>query len=188
MGEQREPRFNHWRSSNQDSYHSYPPKMEPHYNQRRPSSPRQNHPPHNHHFSSGRIPTRGSHSLRGPPFHTHPSDHQSPSSRHFHTHPADRRPDSAPTSRGSFRGYKRHPAFVHPDHRNRDPHGYYSPRERHHEYSGHGMKRWNDVRGFSHPHNGEHRPSSSHRSPREMHGRGLLPERYKSDLMVPPAG
>lgn len=188
MGEQREPRFNHWRSSNQDSYHSYPPKMEPHHNQRRPSPPRQNRPPH-HHFSSGYAPTRGSHSQRGPPFHTHLSDHhQSPSSRHFHSHPADRRPDSAPTYRGTFRGHKRQLPFVHPDHRNRDPRGNYSPRERHHEYTGHGMKRWNEVGGFYHPYNGEHRPSSSQRGPREMHGRGLMPERYKSDVMVPPAG
>lgn len=183
MGEQRESRFNHWRSPNHDSYQSYPPKMEPHHNQRRHSPPRQNRPPHDHHFS-----TRGSHSQRGPPFHTHPSDHHSPSSRHFHNHPANRRPDSAPNIRGSFRGHKRHPAFGHPDLRNRDPRGNYNPRERHHEYSGHGMKRWNEFGGFSHPHNGEHRPSSSQRSPREMHGRGLMPERYKSDVMVPPAG
>lgn len=186
MGEHRESRFNHWRSSNQDSYHSYPPKMEPHHNQRRPSPPRQNRPPYDHHFSRGRTPTRGSYGQRGPHFHTYPSDHQPPSSRHFHNYPADRRPDSAPTPRGSFRGHKRQPAFGHPDHRNRYPR--YSPRERHHEYTGHGMKRWNEVGGFSHPHNGEHRPSSSQRSPREMHGRGLMPERYKSDVMVPPAG
>ncbi|XP_011609895.2 serine/arginine repetitive matrix protein 1 isoform X1 [Takifugu rubripes] len=177
MGEHRESRFNHWRSPNQDSYQSYPPKMEPHHNQRRPSPPRQNRPPYDHHFSCGRTPTRGSHSHRGPHFHTHPSDHQPPSSRHFHNHPADRRPDSAPPSRGSFRGHKRQPPFGHPDHRNRYPR--YSPRERHHEYTG--LKRWNEDGGFSHPHNGEHRPSSSQRSPREMHGRGLMPERWSSD-------
>uniref|UniRef100_H3BVX9 Uncharacterized protein n=1 Tax=Tetraodon nigroviridis TaxID=99883 RepID=H3BVX9_TETNG len=180
MGEQREPRFNHWRSSSQDSYQSYPPKMELHHNQRRPSSPRHNRPPH-HHFTPGCAPTRGYHSQRGRPFHAHPSDRQSPSSRHFHSHPADRRPEWAPPYRGFFRGHKRHPAFVHPDYRNRDPRGNYSPRERHHEYTGHGMKRWNEAGGYSHPYNGEHRPYNSQRSPREMHGRGLMPERWSSD-------
>ncbi|KAK9536683.1 hypothetical protein VZT92_006446 [Zoarces viviparus] len=185
MGEQREPRFNHWRSQNQDSFQSYPPKMEPHHSQRRPSPFRQNRPPHVQHHSSSRSPAQGSQSQRGPPLHGHPSGHRSPSPRHFRNHPADRRPGSAPayrgSFRGSFRGSKRQPGFQHQEQRSRDPRGNYSPRERPYEHSGHGMKRWNEAGAFSHPHNGEHGPSGSQRNPREMHGRGSCPERWSSE-------
>lgn len=185
MGEEREPRFNHWRSPNQDSFQSYPPKMEPHHSQRRPSLSRPNRPPHDQHQSSSRSPAQGSQSQRGPPFHGHHAGHRSPSPRHFRSHPADRRPGPPPPSRGSFRGHKRQPGFLHQEQRSRNPRGNYSPRERPHEHSGHGMKRWNEAGAFSHPHNGDHRPSGSQRSPREMHGRGSMPERYKSEATVP---
>ncbi|XP_068456586.1 serine/arginine repetitive matrix protein 2 [Clinocottus analis] len=181
MGEQREPRFNHWRSQNQDSFQSYPPKMEPHHSHRRTSPSRQNRSPHAQHHSSSRSPAQGSQSQRGPPFHGHPSGHRSPSPRHFRNHPADRRPGSAPTFQGSFRGSKRQSGFQHQEQRGRDPRGNYSPRERPYEHSGHGMKRWNETGSFSHPHNGEHGPSGSQRNPREMHGRGSCPERWSSE-------
>ncbi|XP_054482202.1 serine/arginine repetitive matrix protein 2 isoform X3 [Anoplopoma fimbria] len=181
MGEQREPRFNHWRSQNQDSFQSYPPKMEPHHNQRRPSPSRQNRSPHVQHQSSSRSPVQGSPSQRGPPFHGHPSGHRSPSPRHFRNHPVDRRPGSAPPYQGSFRGSKRQSGFQHQEQRGRDPRGNYNPRERPYEHSGHGMKRWNEAGAFSHPHNGEHGPSGSQRNPREMHGRGPCPERWSSE-------
>lgn len=173
MGEQREPRFNHWRSPNQDSFQSYPSKMEPYHNQRRPPQSRLHRSPHEQHQSSSR-----------PPFHGHPSGHRSPSPRHFRSYPADRRPSSTQPSQSSFRGHKRQPGFVNQE-RSRDFRGNYNPRERPHELSGHGMKRWNEAGAFSHPHNGEHRPSGSHRNPREMHGRGLMSERYRSKATVP---
>nr|XP_046266405.1 uncharacterized protein C2orf16 [Scatophagus argus] len=181
MGEQREPRFNHWRSPNQDSFQSYPPKMEPHHSQRRPSPSRPNRSPHIPHQSSSRSPAQGSQSQRGPPFHGHPTGHRSPSPRHFHSHLADRRQGSTAPYQGSFRGHKRQPGFLHQEHRSRDPRENYSPRERPHEHSGHGMKRWNEAGAFSHPHNGEHGPSGSQRSPREIHGRGSMPERWSSE-------
>ncbi|KAM9348993.1 uncharacterized protein ABDE67_011036 isoform 2-T3 [Symphorus nematophorus] len=181
MGEQREPRFNNWRSPNQDSFQSHPPKMEPHHNQRRPSPSRPNRSPHVQHQSSSRSPAQGSPNHRGPPFHGHPSGHRSPSPRHFRSHPADRRPGPTPPHQGSFRGHKRQPGFLHQEQRGRDPRGNYSPRERPYEHAGHGMKRWNEPGEFSHPHNGEHRPSGSQRSPREMHGRGSMPERWSSE-------
>ncbi|XP_037322920.2 pre-mRNA 3' end processing protein WDR33 isoform X1 [Pungitius pungitius] len=184
MGEQREPRFNHWRSQNQDSFHSYPPKMEPHHNQRR-SPFRQNRSPHGPHHSSPRSPAQGSQNQRGPPFHGHPSSHRSPPPRHFRGQLPDRRPGSAPTYQGSFRGHKRQSGFQHQEQRSRDPRGSFSPRERPYEHSGHGMKRWNEAGGFSHPHNGEHGPSGSQRNPREMHGRGSCPERYRSEATAP---
>ncbi|XP_074528366.1 uncharacterized protein LOC141791653 isoform X2 [Halichoeres trimaculatus] len=181
MREQREPRFNNWRSQNQDSFQSYSPKMEPHHSQRRPSPSRPNRSPHAPHQSASRGPGQGSPSLKGPPFHGHPSGHRSPSPRHFRNHPADRRPNSAPAFQGSFRGHKRQPGFPHQEQRSRDPRDNYSPRERPHEHSGHGMKRWNEAGAFSHPHNGEHGHSGSQRSPREMHGRGPGPERWSSE-------
>ncbi|XP_040907470.1 serine/arginine repetitive matrix protein 2 isoform X2 [Toxotes jaculatrix] len=181
MGEQREPRFNHWRSPNQDSFQSYPPKMEPHHSQRRSSPSRPNRSPHSQHQSSSRSPAQGSPGQRGPPFHGHPSGPRSPSPRHFRSHPADRRPGSTQPYQGSFRGPKRQSGSPHQEQRSRDPRGSYSPRERPYEHSGHGIKRWNETGAFSHPHNGEHRPSGSQRSPREMHGRGPCPERWSSD-------
>ncbi|XP_051258291.1 serine/arginine repetitive matrix protein 2 [Dicentrarchus labrax] len=181
MGEQREPRFNNWRSPNQDSFHSYPPKMEPHHSQRRPSPSRPNRSPHVQHQSSSRSPAHGSPNQRGPPFHGHPSGHRSPSPRHFRSHPADRRQGFTPANQGSFRGPRRQSGFSHQEQRNRDPRGNYSPRERPFEHSGHGMKRWNEPGAFSHQHNGEHGPSGSQRSPREMHGRGPMPERWSSE-------
>ncbi|XP_062288989.1 serine/arginine repetitive matrix protein 2 isoform X2 [Scomber scombrus] len=181
MGEQREPRFNHWKSPNQDSFQSYPPKMEPHHNQRRHSPSRQNRGPHIQHHSSSRSPAQGSPSQRGPPFHGHPSSHRSPSPRHFRSHPGDRKPGPAPPYQGSFRGHKRQSGFPHQDQRSRDPRGNYNPRERPYEHSGHGMKRWNEPGVFSHLHNGEHGPSGSQRSPREMQGRGTCPERWSSE-------
>lgn len=185
MGEQREPHFNNWRSPNQDSFQSYHTKMEPHHSQRRPSPSRPNRSLHGQHQSSSRNPAQGSQNQRGPPFHGHPSVHRSLSPRHFRSHPADRRPGPTPQSLGSFRGHTRQPGFLHQQLRNRDPRRNFSPRERPHEHSGHGMKRWNEAGVFSHPHNGEHRPSGSQRSPREMHGRGSMPERYKSETTVP---
>ncbi|KAM3601202.1 uncharacterized protein V6R79_008911 [Siganus canaliculatus] len=179
MGEQREPRSSHWRPPNQDSFQSYPPKMEPHHSQRRPSPSHLNRSPHVHHQSSSRSPGHGSPGHRGPPFHAPPSGHRSPSPRHFRSPPADRRP--FPTSHGPFRGHKRQPGFIHPEQRNRDSRDNYGPRERSADHAGHGMKRWNHAGGFSHPHNGEHGPSGSHRSPREMHGRGSMPERWSSE-------
>ncbi|XP_045896028.1 serine/arginine repetitive matrix protein 1 [Micropterus dolomieu] len=181
MGEQREPRFNHWRSSNQDSFQSYPAKMEPHHSQRRPSPSRQNRSPHVQHQSSSRSPAQASPGQRGPPFHGHPSGHRSPSPRHFRSHPADRRPGSTPAYQGSFRGNKRQSGFQHQEQRSRDPRGNYSPRERPNEHSSHGMKRWDEAGPFSHPHNGEHGPSGSQRGPREMHGRGSCPQRWSSE-------
>ncbi|XP_061595540.1 serine/arginine repetitive matrix protein 1 [Cololabis saira] len=172
MGEQRESRFNHWRSHSRDYFQEYPSKMEPHHNQRRQSPFRPNRPqiPHR---SSPHSPAQGHQRT----FHGPPSGHRSPSPRHFHNHSVDRRPGSAPTYRGSFRGPKRQSAFPHDEQRNRDPH----PRERPHEHSGHGVKRWNEPGSFSHPHNGEQRPSGSQRSPREMYGRGSCAERWSSE-------
>ncbi|XP_026183606.1 serine/arginine repetitive matrix protein 1 isoform X2 [Mastacembelus armatus] len=181
MGEQKEPRFNHWRSPNHDSFHSYPPKMEPHHSLRRPSPSRPNCPPHVHHQSSSRSPAQGSPSQRGPPFHGHPSSHRSPSPRHFRNHPPDRRPGSAPPYQGSFRGPRRQSGFPHQEQRSRDPRGNYNPRERPYEQSGHGMKRWNETGQFAPSHNGQHGPSGSHRSPREMHGRSSFPQRWPSE-------
>nr|XP_054586507.1 serine/arginine repetitive matrix protein 2 isoform X2 [Nothobranchius furzeri] len=171
MGEQREPRFNHWRSSGQDSFHSHHTKMQPH-----PRSPsRLNRSPQVQHRSSPHSSAHGHQSQRGPSFHGPPSGHRLSSPRHFHGHPADRRPGSRPPYQGSFRGSKRQPGF--PPERSRDPH----PRGRPYEQSGHGMKRWNESGSFSFSHNGEHRPSGSQRSPREMHGRGSCPERWSSE-------
>ncbi|XP_034056323.1 serine/arginine repetitive matrix protein 1 isoform X3 [Gymnodraco acuticeps] len=181
MGEQREPRFNNWRSQNQDSFQSYPPKMDQHHGQRRPSPSRPNRSPHAQHQTSSRSPSQGSPSQRGPPFHGHPSGHRSPSPRHFRNHPADRRPGSAFAHQGSFRGHRRQAGFQHQEQRNRDPRGNFNPRERPHEHSGPGMKRWNEPGAFSHPHNGEHAPSGSQRNPREMHRRGPCPERWSSE-------
>ncbi|XP_026227079.1 uncharacterized protein C2orf16 [Anabas testudineus] len=179
MGEQREPRFNNWKSPNQDSFQSYPPKMEPHHSQRRPSQSRPESSPHiQHHTSSTRNPAQGSPYQRGPHFHGHPSGQRSQSLRHFRSHPADRRPGSTPPYQGSLRGSKRQSGFPHQDQRSRDTRGNYSPRERPYEHSGHGMKRWNEAGAFSHSHNGEHGPSGSQRSPREMHGRSSCPERW----------
>ncbi|XP_061904523.1 serine/arginine repetitive matrix protein 2 [Entelurus aequoreus] len=182
MGDQREPRFNNWRSHNQDSHQSYAPKMEPHHSQRRPPSSRLNRPPQAQHQSSSRSPqSRGSPGQRGPPPHGHSSGHRSPSPRHFRGHPADKRPGSAPAYQGSFRGPKRQPDFPHQEQRFRGPRGDFSPRGRPFADSGHGMKRWNNNNGaFAHPHNGEHGPSGSQRSPREMQGRGSFSERWSS--------
>ncbi|XP_020778606.1 serine/arginine repetitive matrix protein 1 [Boleophthalmus pectinirostris] len=156
VGEPREPRFNNWRSTNEDSYHSYPSKTEPHH-QRRPSPSRPNRSPHNQHHP--RSPAH-----RGPPFHSHPPPgHRSPSPRHFHSHPEDRRPGPPPPFRGSFRG-KRHPGFSHPEQRSREPPMNYSPRDRPYEPSH--MRRWNGAGAFSH----------NDKGPREFHGRG--PERW----------
>ncbi|XP_035481667.2 serine/arginine repetitive matrix protein 3 isoform X3 [Scophthalmus maximus] len=185
MGEQREPRFNHMRSPNQDSFQSYPHKMEPHHSQRRPSPSRPNRPPHDQHQSSSRSPAQGSPGQRGPPFHGQHSGHRSPSPRHFRGHPADRRPNSSQAYRGSYRGPRRQSGFPHQEQRSRDPRGNFNPRERPYEPSGHGMKRWNEAGPFSHPHSGDHRPSGSQRSPREMHGRGPCPERYRSEATIP---
>lgn len=186
MGEQREPRFNHWRSPNQDSYQTYSPKMEPHHNQRRPSQSRPNISPHVHHQSSSRSSAQGSPSHRGPPFHGHPSGHRSPSPKHFRNHPVERRPGSSQPYQGSFSGPKRQPGFPHQEQRSRDNRGNFNPRGRPYEHPGHGMKRWNENGAFSHSHNGEHGSSGSQRSPREMHGRGSCPARYKSEATIPP--
>uniref|UniRef100_A0A665UYT9 Si:ch211-114c12.2 n=1 Tax=Echeneis naucrates TaxID=173247 RepID=A0A665UYT9_ECHNA len=179
MGEQREPRFNHWRSPNPDSFQPYPPKMEPRHNQRRPSPSRPSRSPHGQHQSSSRSPGQSSPGHRGPPFHGHPPGHRSPSPRHFRSLPGDRRPGSTQAYQGSYRGPKRQPASPHQEQRSQDPRGTY--RERPYEHSGHGMKRWNEAGAFCHPHNGDHRPSGSQRSPREMHGRGPCPERWSSE-------
>ncbi|XP_072302322.1 uncharacterized protein [Eucyclogobius newberryi] len=162
VGEPRESRFNSWRSSNEDSYRSYPSKMEPHH-QRRPSPSRPNRSPHGPHHSRSPQYTR-SPAHRSPPFHSHPPPgHRSPSPRHFHSHPEDRRPGPPPPFRGSFRG-KRHPGFSHPEQRNRDPPGNYRERP----YEPPHTKRWNGAGAFAHPHNDK--------NPREFHGRG--PERW----------
>lgn len=176
--EERHPRFSDWRSYNQDSFESYP-KTEAYHSPRRPSHPKSHHPPHDHPDSYPH-----SRSQRGPPVHGHHSGHRSPSPRNVHSHPSYRRPGSPPHSRGSFRGHKR-PGFLHQEQWNRHPRGNFSSRGRPREYSSHGMKPWNEGEEFSHPYNGEHRPSGSQRSPREMHGRGPVPERYKSEA---PAG
>ncbi|XP_023133918.2 uncharacterized protein C2orf16 isoform X2 [Amphiprion ocellaris] len=181
MGEQREPRFNHWRSQNQDSFQTYPPKMEQHHNQRRPSPSRPNRSPQVQHQSSSHSPAQGHQGQRGSSFHGHPSGHRSPSPRNFRGHPADRRPGSAPAYQGSYRGPRRQSGVHHHDQRGRDPRGNYSQRERPFEHSGHGMKRWNEAGSFSHPHNGEHGLSGSQRNPREMHGRGSCTERWSSE-------
>lgn len=185
MGEQREPRFNNWKSPNQDSFQSYPPKME-HHSQRRPSQSRPESSPHiQHHASSTRSPAQGSPCQRGPHFHGHPSGQRSPSPRHFRNHSGDRRPGFTPPYQGSLRGSKRQSGFPHPDQRNRDNRGNYNPRERPYEHSGHGMKRWNEAGAFSHSHNGEHGPSGSQRSHREMQGRGSCPQRYRREATLP---
>ncbi|XP_058483538.1 serine/arginine repetitive matrix protein 1 [Solea solea] len=181
MGEHREPRFNQLRSPNQDSFHSYPPKMEPHHSQRRPTSSRPNRPPRGQHHSSSRNPAQGTPGHRGPPFHGQPPGHRSASPRHFSNHPADRRSSSSQGYRGSFRGFKRQSGFSHQEHQNQDPRRSYSPRERPYEHSGHGMKRWNEAGAFSNSSDGDHRPSGSQRSPREMNGRGSCPERWTSE-------
>lgn len=170
-GEHRESRFNNWRPSNEHSFHSYHTKMEPHHNQRRSSPSRSNRSPHVQHHSTSRSPVH-----RGPPFHGHPPGHRSPSPRHFRNHPDDRRPGPPPPFRGSFRG-RRRSGFSHPDQRNRGPPANYGHRERPYEHSTPNMKRWNEAGGFSHSHN--------EKSPREIHGRGSCPERYRSNDGVP---
>ncbi|KAM4620188.1 uncharacterized protein ACJ7VT_006894 [Polymixia lowei] len=181
MGERREPPFNHWRSQNQDSFHSYTHQMEPHHNHRRPSPSRQIRPPQVQHRSSSHSPVQGSAGHRGPPFRGHPTGHRAPSPRHYHSHPADRRPASTTPYQGSFRGPKRQPGFPHEQHRSQDPRGAYSPRDRQYEPSAHGAKRWNGAGEFSHQHNGEHGPSGSQRKPREFHGRSSYPERWSGE-------
>ncbi|XP_049597797.1 basic salivary proline-rich protein 2 isoform X2 [Syngnathus scovelli] len=181
MEDQREPRFNNWRSHNQDSYQSYPPKMEPHHSQRRPPSSRPNRSPHAPHQSSARSPPRGPPGHRGPPPHGHSSSHRSPSPRRVRGHPGDKRPGPPPAFQGSFRDPKREPGFPQQEPRHRGPRGDVSPRERPFVDSGHGKKRWNDAGAFSHPHNGQHGPPVPQRSPREMHGRGSCPERWSSE-------
>ncbi|KAM4546428.1 uncharacterized protein V3H82_020221 [Fundulus diaphanus] len=173
MGPQREPRFNHWRSHSQDSFQSHHPKTDQHHSHRRQSPVRLSRTPQRR--SSPHSPAH--HSQRGPSLHGHPSGHRSPSPRPFRSHPADRRPGSAPAYRGSFRGPRRQSGFHPRDQRGRDPH----PRERAYEQSGPGMKRWHEPASFSHPHNGEHRPSGSQRSPRELPGRGSCTERWSSE-------
>ncbi|XP_038133309.1 serine/arginine repetitive matrix protein 1 isoform X1 [Cyprinodon tularosa] len=175
MASHREPRFNHWRSHSQDSFQSHPSKMDQHHSQRRQSPLRLSRTPH--HRSPPHSPAHIHQSQRGPPFHGHSSGPRSSSPRHFRSHPADRRPGAAPAYRGSFRGPRRQSGFPPPDHRSRDPH----PRERGYEQSGHGMKRWNEPASFSHPHNGEHRPSGPHRSLRDVPGRGPCTERWSSE-------
>ncbi|CAN9501418.1 unnamed protein product [Ophioblennius macclurei] len=169
MGEQREPRFDHWKSQGQDSY------LEAEHCQRRlPRSPQMHH-------QSSHSPSHGHHSHRGRSFNSHPSGHMSPPPRHFQSHPADRRPGSGSPYQGSFRDPKRHMGYPPQDQRGRDPRGYRSSRGRPYEDSGYGMKRWNMTGSFSHPRNGEHGPSGSQRSPREMHGRGPCTERWSSE-------
>ncbi|XP_034034377.1 serine/arginine repetitive matrix protein 1 [Thalassophryne amazonica] len=182
MAEQREPRFNHWRSHNQDSgFQPYPPKMVPHHSQRRPPSSRPTRSPHAQHQSSFRIPARGPPGQRGPPFHGPPSGHRSPSPRHFRSHPDDRRPSSTMPYRGSFRGPRRQSAFPYPQQQGRDSRGNYGPRMRPYEPSDRDGKRWNESGAFSHLHKEEHGTSGSQRNPRELHGRGSCPERWSSD-------
>ncbi|XP_004564070.1 uncharacterized protein si:ch211-114c12.2 isoform X1 [Maylandia zebra] len=184
MGEQREPRFNNWRSQNQDSFQPYHPKMEPHHSQRRLPPSRPTRSPQVQHQSSSHGPAQGHHSQRGPSFHGHPSGHRSSSPRHFRGHPADRRPGSAPGYQGSFKGPKRQSGFPHQEQRSRDPRGNYSPRERPtQEHSGHNVKRWHEAGSFSH--NGQHGPSGSQRNPREMHARGSCTERYSREAASP---
>ncbi|XP_061659809.1 uncharacterized protein si:ch211-114c12.2 isoform X2 [Syngnathoides biaculeatus] len=179
--EDREPRFNNWRAHNQDSYRSFPPKIEPPHSQRRPPSSRPNRSPHAHHQSSSRSPARGSPGHRGPPPFGHSSAHRSPSPRHFRGHPGEKRPGPAPAFHGSFRDGKRQPGFSHQEQRYRGPRVDVNSRERPFVDSGHSKKRWNDTGGFSHPHNGKHGPPGPQRSPREMHGRGSCPERWSSE-------
>ncbi|XP_057677476.1 serine/arginine repetitive matrix protein 1 isoform X2 [Corythoichthys intestinalis] len=176
MEDHREPRFNNWRQHNQDSYQSYPHKMEAHHNQRRPPSSRPNRSPHAQHQS--RSPAQGSPGHRGPAPHGHSSAHRSPSPRHFRGHPGDKRPGPAPAFQGSFRESKRQPAFPPQEQRYRPPRGDVSPRERPFVED---KKRWNNTGAFFHPHNGQHGPPGPHRSPREMHGRGSCPERWSSE-------
>ncbi|XP_029029039.1 serine/arginine repetitive matrix protein 2 [Betta splendens] len=182
MGEQREQRFSSWRTPNQDSFQSYPPKMEPHHSQRRTSQSRPESSLHiQHHSPSTRFHAQGFQSQRGLNFHGHPSGQRSPLPRHLPNHIPDRRLGSAPPYQGSFRGPRRQSGFSHQDQRNRDVRGNYSPREKPYDHAGPGMKRWNETGAFSHSHNGEHGPSGSQRNPREMHGRGSCPERWASN-------
>ncbi|XP_078786714.1 uncharacterized protein si:ch211-114c12.2 isoform X2 [Oryzias latipes] len=177
MDEQRESRFSHWKSHSQDSFQSYPSKMEPHHSSRRQSPFRPNRPPHIMPRSSFHGPTHGHQSQRNPPFHGHPSGPRSPSPRQNRNHPPDRRSGPAPTYQGSFRGAKRQAGFPPQDERRRGP----PLRGRPYEHSGRGLKRWEDSGSFPLPHNGEPRPSGSQRSPREMHGRGSCTERWSSE-------
>lgn len=177
MDEQRESRFSHWKSHSQDSFQSYPSKMEPHHSSRRQSPFRPNRPPHIMPRSSFHGPTHGHQSQRNPPFHGHPSGPRSPSPRQNRNHPPDRRSGPAPTYQGSFRGAKKQAGFPLQDERRRGP----PLRGRPYEHSGRGLKRWEDSGSFPLPHNGEQRPSGSQRSPREMHGRGSCTERYRSE-------
>ncbi|XP_061558549.1 uncharacterized protein si:ch211-114c12.2 isoform X1 [Phycodurus eques] len=179
--EDREPRFNNWRAHNQDSYRSFPPKIEPPHSHRRPPSSRPNRSPHAQHQSSSRSPARGSPGHRGPPPPGHSSAHRSPSPRHFRGHPGEKRPGPAPAFQGSFRDPKRQPGFPHQEQRYRGPRVDVSPRERSFVDSGHGKKRWNDTGAFSQPYNCKHGPPGPQRSPREMHGRGSCPERWSSE-------
>lgn len=172
MGEERHPRFSSWRSYNQDSFESHPKTEMYHSPRRHHHHPKAHRSPHDHTDSY-----RRSGSQRGPPIHGHHSGHRSPSPRN--SHPSDRRLGSPPHSRGSFRGHKR-PGFLHQVQWSRPPGGHFSSRGRPREFSSHGMKPWSEGEDLSHHYNGEHRPSGSQRSPREMRGRGPVPERYRS--------
>uniref|UniRef100_A0A8C5EA73 Uncharacterized protein n=1 Tax=Gouania willdenowi TaxID=441366 RepID=A0A8C5EA73_GOUWI len=175
MREPREPRFNHWRSPNPDSFQRHSPKIEPGHSQRRP-----NRSPEVQHQSSSYGPAQGYHRNRGPPF----QDHRSPSPRNVHHH-GERRPGPAPHYQGSYRDPKRQAGFIPQDQRGREPRWNHGSRGRPYNR----MKRWNEDRTFPHPHNGEHRPSGPQRNPREMQGRGSNPERYRINAAAAaPAG
>ncbi|XP_028323085.1 serine/arginine repetitive matrix protein 1 isoform X2 [Gouania willdenowi] len=167
MREPREPRFNHWRSPNPDSFQRHSPKIEPGHSQRRP-----NRSPEVQHQSSSYGPAQGYHRNRGPPF----QDHRSPSPRNVHHH-GERRPGPAPHYQGSYRDPKRQAGFIPQDQRGREPRWNHGSRGRPYNR----MKRWNEDRTFPHPHNGEHRPSGPQRNPREMQGRGSNPERWSPE-------
>ncbi|XP_041707244.1 serine/arginine repetitive matrix protein 1 isoform X1 [Coregonus clupeaformis] len=182
MGERRERPFNQWRSQNQDSFKTYPSQAEPHHGHRRPSPSRPNRPPPAQHRSSPHTPAQGPQG--------HHSGHRSPSPRHYHNQPPDRRPPPSQSPHSSFRGpHKRpthkRPSPSHEEDRSWGARPHHSPRERQFERQGRGGKRWNGPGPFPRPHNGERGPSGSpQRKPREFHGRGPYPERYRSEDAV----
>ncbi|CAL8365144.1 unnamed protein product [Lota lota] len=182
MAERREPAHGSWRPQHQDSFQSsYSHQIDPHHSHRRPSPSRPNRPLEAHHRPAPHSPSHASPGHRGPSYREGHSDrgHRSPSPWHFNKSPADRRPGSSAPYRGSFRGPNRHPGGPHGEQRNPDHRGHYSPRERQSDHPAHGSKRWGGDGVFPHQHNGEYRPPSPQRKPREFQRRNSYPERYK---------
>ncbi|KAJ7996722.1 hypothetical protein DPEC_G00239980 [Dallia pectoralis] len=185
MGERRERPFNHWRSQNQDSLNAYPPQSDAHHGHTRPSPSRPNRPPSAPHRSSPHSPTQGPFGQRAAPVYGHHSGHRSLSPRHYNSQPSDRRPASSQSPHSSFRGPHTRPGTSHNVDKSWVSLPHHSPKERPFERPGRGGKRWTGSGPFPHSHNGDRGPPGpTQRKPRDYHGRGPYPERYRTEDAV----